>query len=448
MLKNKLHPDDEGAEEYYESLYGGLFKNCSGLKGIVMVGESVEFPSKDENVAQLNQLDDEGIPSGKPRPGWWPCNDYPKWLNIVKKSVHKYNPHADIVFWSYNWGYAPKEDRLKLIESMPTDVSLLVTFEMFEPYIIDKTYGIRSDYSLSFEGPGEYFISEAEKAKECGIKLYAMSNTGGLTWDIGVIPYEPMPYQWIKRYKNLLDAKDKWGLCGLMESHHYGFYPSFISELAKEVYFNETDYEKALNEILGTHFGRQNTQEMKNALKLWSEAITYFLPTNEDQYGAFRVGPSYPLCLDRLLKPPTPKHAISGNEIMFVDYRMDYGTMISHIDEKCSLLGVKINEEIKSLEKMKGLIEEGIKILERIPDKNEELLRLLNLGKFILCSTISGINSKKWYMLKNRIKIEEIAMKLRVPCHTAKFNYDGDYPIVLLDDEKDAVAEMKEMLRR
>ena len=39
-------------------------------------------------------------------------------------------------------------------------------------------------------------------------------------------------------------------------------------------------------------------------------------------------------------------------------------------------------------------------------------------------------------------------MKLRVPCHTAKFNYDGDYPIVLLDDEKDAVAEMKEMLRR
>lgn len=38
--------------------------------------------------------------------------------------------------------------------------------------------------------------------------------------------------------------------------------------------------------------------------------------------------------------------------------------------------------------------------------------------------------------------------KLRVPCHTAKFNYDGDYPIVLLDDEKDAVAEMKEMLRR
>ena len=39
-------------------------------------------------------------------------------------------------------------------------------------------------------------------------------------------------------------------------------------------------------------------------------------------------------------------------------------------------------------------------------------------------------------------------MKLRVPCHTARFNYDGDYPTVLLDDEKDAVAEMKEMLRR
>lgn len=61
-----------------------------------------------------------------------------------------------------------------------------------------------------------------------------------------------------------------------------------------------------------------------------------------------------------------------------------------------------------------------------------------------LKSIIIGRNCRK----ENRIKLKEIAMKLRVPCHTARFNYDGDYPTVLLDDEKDAVAEMKEMLRR
>lgn len=407
-LKNEMHPDDEGAEQYYDSLYGELFTSCPGLKGIVMVGESIEFPSRDKNVAPLGSLTDRGIPCNKPRPGWWPCNDYSMWINLVKKAIFKHNPDADIVFWTYNWGWAPREERLRLIESLPHDISIMATFEMFEPYAIDKTQSVRSDYSLSFEGPGAYFASEAQKAKECGIRLYAMSNTGGLTWDIGVIPYEPMPYQWIKRYKALLDAKDKWGLCGLMETHHYGFFPSFISELAKEAYFNpKGNIENTLGDVIAGYFEDESIEEIKKALMCWSEAITYYTPTNEDQYGAFRVGPSYPLCLDRLLKPPTPYWAPNGNGILNVDYRMNYGSMISHIDEKCSLLGVKIKEEISNLEKMRSLINAGIEILENISCKNDELCRLINIGKFIFCSITTGINSKKFYILKNLVKIEE-----------------------------------------
>ena len=49
---------------------------------------------------------------------------------------------------------------------------------------------------------------------------------------------------------------------------------------------------------------------------------------------------------------------------------------------------------------------------------------------------------------ENRIELKRIAKKLGVPYYTAKFNYDGEYPVVLLDDERDATAEMKEMLRR
>jgi len=407
-LKNEMHPDDDGAEQYYDALYGGLFRACPGLKGIVLVGESIEFPSRDDRVAQISGQTNVTIPSPKPRPGWWPCNDYPKWVNMVKTSIFKYNPNADIVFWTYNWGWAPKEERFRLIESLPRDISIMATFEMFEPYTLDKTHSIRSDYSLSFEGPGSYFAGEAQKAKECGIRLYAMANTGGLTWDLGVIPYEPMPYQWIKRYNSILEAKEQWGLCGLMESHHYGFFPSFISELTKEAYFNpKGSLEDTLGEILSGYFGSEGIEEIKKALMCWSEAITYYTPTNEDQYGAFRVGPSYPLCLDRLLKPPTPAWAPNGNGILNVNYRMNYGSMISHIDEKCSLLGVKMKEEISSLEKMRSLFADGVEILEKIPNKNNELSRLVNMGKFIFCSITTGINSKKFYMLKNRVKIEE-----------------------------------------
>ncbi|HOJ10823.1 MAG TPA: hypothetical protein PK733_09545, partial [Clostridiales bacterium] len=208
-LKSLKHPDDADAESYYENTYGKVFDKCPGLKGIVMVGESVEFPSKDSHTSGKfhRENTEDGLPTGKPSPGWWPCQDYPQWLNLVKKVIRQHKPEADIVFWTYNWGYVSKEYRIELLKNIPTDISLLVTFEMFEQV---KTGNITStcvDYTLFFEGPGKYFISEAEIAHERGIKLYTMCNTGGLTWDIGVIPYEPAPYQWMRRYKGLHDAR-------------------------------------------------------------------------------------------------------------------------------------------------------------------------------------------------------------------------------------------------
>ena len=57
-----------------------------------------------------------------------------------------------------------------------------------------------------FEGAGKAFLSEARAAARRGIRLYAMTNTAGKTWDIGVIPYEPVPRQWMKRYDSILQT--------------------------------------------------------------------------------------------------------------------------------------------------------------------------------------------------------------------------------------------------
>ena len=46
-MVSEKHPDDEGAEEFYESTYGNLFKTNPGFRGVVLVGESCEFPSRD-----------------------------------------------------------------------------------------------------------------------------------------------------------------------------------------------------------------------------------------------------------------------------------------------------------------------------------------------------------------------------------------------------------------
>jgi hypothetical protein len=91
-MKSKFHPLDDGAEAFYESTYGRLFEKCPGLKGIVLVGESVGFPSRDPMVNRKNS----DLSSR-----FWPCNDYPEWLECIKKTVRRYNEKADIVLFGH-----------------------------------------------------------------------------------------------------------------------------------------------------------------------------------------------------------------------------------------------------------------------------------------------------------------------------------------------------------
>ena len=400
-LKTAVHPEDANAKEVYESLYGKLFKECPGLKGIILVGESVEFASKDPRVCRVGGEDGiTDVPTGKPRPGWFPCYDFPQWIELVRDSVRKYNPDADIVFWTYNWGWAPKKERLELIENMPTDVSLLVTYEMFESYKLENITEYCADYTLVFEGPGQYYLSEAEAAKKRGIKLYSMTNTGGMTWDMGVIPYVPAPHQWIKRYKGILNSNKEHGLCGLMEGHHYGYYPSFIGELSNIVLSDtEMTIEEHLSHILSKYFGRENVSKTDKALQCWSEAITHFTPSDEDQYGPFRIGPAYPLCLRRNINIPCAPYAHFGARICFPDY-----PRYPSNDEPLNTVDtLRIPVEVRSLEKAKKHMEQGIEILETINSKNDELLRLINLGKYISSIISTGINVKKWAIAKRKL---------------------------------------------
>lgn len=394
--KNQKAPDDEGAEEYYDGTYGKLFKECPGFKGIILVGESVEFPSKDPHISNIgSEKSADGIPTGALTSGYYPCCDYPEWLETVSRAIRKHKKDADIVFWTYNWGYQPEEARIALINRLPKDITLLATFEMFEAVEIENTRLVCSDYTLCFEGPGGYFKSEAEAAKKNGIKLYAMTNTAGLTWDIGTIPYEPMAYQWIKRYEKMYEAKEKWGLSGIMESHHYGLYPSFISRISHKAFTEpHEDFKKTAERELIRTFGEENLEYTKEAQRLWSEAIRHITPTYADQYGAFRVGPVYPFWLE--YSAPIPAE------------RSNWTTPVYHIGawENDPLPSVRIYDEIKSLEKMRELTEKGIGILEKAPGGNEELDLLINLGKYIKRTVETGIRAKKWHILKCRLFAE------------------------------------------
>ena len=439
------HPDDEGSQEFYDELYGTLFDVAPKVKGVCVYGESTNFPSRDPNVGLAPHSKNfvDNIPTGKTSPGWYPCCDYPAWIDMIKRSVRKKRPDAEVMLSTYNWGYQPEELRVKLINALPTDISIMVTWDMFQKLKTgDSTFDI-CDYSLSFEGPGDYFVSEASAAKARGIKVLANANTSGRTWDFGTVPYEPMPEQWIKRYKNMIKAKDQLGLCGVLENIHYGFHPSIITDLEKQAFFTEVQpIEDTLMQLLERDFGIDNATKVKKATELFSEAITHYVPTNEDQYGGYRTGPQYPLWSGDLEGLPSaiPNGGVMPSRPHTMFKGIYFGVYTADNDGRNSLPGVRIYDEIIATKKVEELMQKGITVLENVVDKNDNLERLILLAKFIRNSCRTVIHVKEHYIVNQQLtivgdknKATELINKMEQILLEEKQNVLDTIPIVKLD---------------
>ena len=343
-----------------------------------------------------------------PNPGWWPCYDYKDLMEMISRVIRKRKPDCDIVFWSYNWNRVDAKYRKALIDTLPKDITLQATFEMGTIVERDGFLNRTADYTLFFPGPGPYFNTEGQFAKENGLRFYSMTNTGGLTWDIGVIPYEPAPYQWIKRYEGMIDAHERLGLCGTMDSHHFGFNPSFISDLAKWAFhYPRVDLDKKLHEIMARDFSEDAADKVCDALKLWSEGIHHMISTNQDQYGPCRMGPAYPFILyeNRDLKIPTVGYAhFGGNTICHAEYGTNGGRirpgMIDTEENKR-----RFDYETEGFRIAKEKFDQGAAIIEaeisRIPQrKREGAMRILGVGKFIARTAETAYNVREFLKLK------------------------------------------------
>ena len=426
-IESNMHPDEPGAEAYYQQIYGRIFEACPGFKGLVLVGESVEFPSKDPRVSPLKYYNNtiDGLSTGKPTAGWFPCEDYPKWLRMLQKVIYPHKPDADIVLWTYNWGLRDEKDRLALIDTLPEGITLMATFEMFNTKQMDGFRSYAADYTIAFPEAGPYFISEAKRAKERGIRLYTQANSAGLTWDYGVIPYDPFPELWVRRYRSMLEAREKYGLCGVMESHHYGFWPSFISGIEKRMFsVPEMSGEDAIRWAAEEFFGPEEADAGIRAWQLLSEAHTHYPCTNDDQYGPFRIGPSYPFLLDANADIPAAPYSIHGNRIIHKDYAYSRATANTHPSIlQIGFRHTRIDGEIRSLETMIALQQQARAELEAIAQRltgirKTDCLRLCNMVHFMENTARTAIHAKQWAKLRWQFPTLTYAADLRNWTHS------------------------------
>lgn len=297
------HPDDPDAAAFYDGTYGAIFRACPRAKGIVLVGESIEFPSKDPHTSgTLRHLRSAGEPPpDKPTPGWWPAYDWVDWLEMIKRVIRPHNPQADIVFWTYSWG-----------------------------------------------------------------------------------------------------------LSGLMENHHYGWWPSYVSELAKWNYWTPTPTtEETLRAIARRDFG-EGAPHALTAWRAWSEAIQHYVATGHDQYGPFRIGPSYPLVWQEPAELDVDWYAMHGGRIARTNYSPGMGRNSQLPAMQRLDVPTRVELELRSLQRMEAQWRWGVEEMARAitlapARKREAAAQQLGIGRFILHAVVTVVHTKQWWLLKRRV---------------------------------------------
>ncbi len=403
------HPDDPDAEAFYDDVFGEFFRHVHGVKYFSLCGESLEFPSHDPATTgkPFSQSITDGIPDPRPSPGWYPCEDYPRYLRLIEQVIHRAAPDVQLSFSSYNWGYAPFELRKKFLAVYPEHYVLRMPFENFK---MIKRNGLSCpimDYTISQPEPGYYFESEAEEAHRHGIPLEVISNTAGATWDFGTIPYVPAPYLWIRRLRALNFALEKWKVNRYYETHHYGWQPNVVTELCKRYFVNpqNNDLEDLLDKLAVVDYGREAAPYILKTWQLWSDAMEHYVASNEDQYGPWRVGPAYPFIFQpnitrtmggKEIRFPTSSHAHFGYRIIKTLYQ-------PYENENQSPGPMRYPVELKELAMMLAIWNDGLKTAETAISvtpraKRDNAKRLAALGRFIRNSIITVIHIKEWWL--------------------------------------------------
>ena len=441
-LRNTMHPDDPGAFEYYDTTYGELIKRCPGLKGFFIVGEICEFPSKDERTTGKSWR--ESKEDEKTSPGWFPCRDYPQFIALLRDVVRSHKADAEIVFWTYNWGYEKQDLREELLRNVPTDITMMATFEMFEE--IDIAPGVQeitTDYTLWQIGPGKYYTTESKIARERGIRMYSMTNTAGNTWDIGGVPYLPAPQRWIKRWQAVVNTEETMQMDGMRESHSYGFWPSFLPEMAKYAFVQpQPDLHELLNKLIIRDFGKENLEAVLKAYELFSEGMSHCVSTNEDQYGPARVGPSYPLFYKYWeLIPNCPA---TGKQVNYEGFPV-YTYNLDRVE--------KLQYETEEYIKMARLFAAGVAILEGVVAKMEgakkqDAIHLLQVATYLRNNAMTIHRVKRWHYLKGQLGVYVDAVPTWVGGRKGMIDAEkAKKPLIPVEDKRPIVLELLEIIQ-
>ncbi len=358
-----------------------------GFDGFIF-GRNFDFKSKDPHTSGLlrseNRNEEGEKRINKPDASQWHCLDYAEILKEIQDAIIAINPNAMVVLDTSSWNTASQQDKTALIHKLPSNTVLLISFDSNQKLIREgvrvKTYA----NTLVMSQASEMFLAEYTAAKERGLPVWASTAASGRTDDFGLIPYIPAMMQWLLRFDALKDLE----ITGTLETGKYGFFPSVISEFAKEQ-FTEPCQEAGISiqQLAAVHYGSENTEKMMLVFKKLSDGVNFLFSDRQDIAGPFLCGPAFPLLTER-------EEAFLGKNKIY-----DYAFWEKDITLETDIL-LKAAE---NFDKAAGILKS---ICEGRP-KEKETAELYAVCTLLTNTLITCVNAKRWYRRRYAFVREE-----------------------------------------
>lgn len=206
------------------------------------------------------------------------AREWAKAVGVAAEEAHKINPKIEILPWEYNIAFSPDQVETKayVMTQLPESTIPLLTFENGKSFELDGQKGYLRDYAINQVGPAEVTQAQLLETRKRNFRaVYSKADTFA-SWQFGVFPYLPFPYQWHARYK----AMEEWGIDGALEAWSYGFKPNWVAEMrAWSAWTDAPPLDDLLRQIARREFGPDGVEDALAAWKHFSEAIQVYPDT-------------------------------------------------------------------------------------------------------------------------------------------------------------------------
>lgn len=322
-------------------------------------------------------------------------------LAIMKKSMSRINPEAELIAWPYSqylgWG---EENTVEAVNHIPDDVILIHNFESRGRVEQLNKERILDDYWLAYPGPSQLFKDCADIAAKNNIRFGAKIQTS-CSYELATVPFVPVPGILYKKYKAMRELN----VSTVMQNWLVGSCPSVMTQASGILSFESfpKSEKEFLLKLAAIDWGK-HAKGIAMAWKLFQKAYeNYPYARVFSYYSPINAGIVWPL----FLQPQ--------NKELYPPFRANRPPCGDRIGE-CLMDEFTLEEAIILCRKMTFYWDKGLKLLNNIANdfRNEEdRVKDIGVANAIGIQLRSAYNILNFYYLREEMAWNESFDKKR-----------------------------------